>query len=113
MTVNPFSIAFFANKPAPIRTFGLDVFVQEVIAAMTISPSFSLKFSFSIFSSVYLDLPVFCLNTFLNASADSDNKTLSCGLFGPEIVDTILDKSSFKVSLKIKSLFDQRFCSLA
>jgi len=41
LTVNPFSIAFFANKPAPIKTFGLDVFVQEVIAAMTISPSYN------------------------------------------------------------------------
>ena len=33
--------------------------------------------------------------------ADSDNKTLSCGLFGPEILDTVtVDKLSFNVSRK-------------
>jgi hypothetical protein len=36
-------MAFFANKPAPIKTLGLEVLVQEVIAAITISPSFILK----------------------------------------------------------------------
>ena len=36
----PFSIAFLARSPAPIKTLGLDVFVQDVIAAITISPSF-------------------------------------------------------------------------
>ena len=35
----PNSTAFFATKPAPIKTFGLDVFVQEVIAAIKIDPS--------------------------------------------------------------------------
>ena len=32
----PSSTAFFANNPAPIRTFGFDVFVHEVIAAIII-----------------------------------------------------------------------------
>ena len=36
---NPNATAFFANKPAPIKTFGFDVFVQEVIAAIRIEPS--------------------------------------------------------------------------
>ena len=36
--VRPFSTALRASRPAPIRTLGLDVLVQEVIAAMTTSP---------------------------------------------------------------------------
>ena len=34
----PFSTAFFASSAAPIITNGLEVFVQEVIAAMTTWP---------------------------------------------------------------------------
>ena len=34
----PFSTAFFANSAAPIMTDGLDVFVQDVIAAITTAP---------------------------------------------------------------------------
>src|SRR6266516_1543934 len=34
----PSSTAFFARRPAPIITWGFDVFVQEVIAAMTTEP---------------------------------------------------------------------------
>ena len=37
-TVMPFSTAFFATRPAPSMTAGLDVFVHEVIAAITTSP---------------------------------------------------------------------------
>ena len=37
---NPASLAFRANKPAAIITLGLLVFVQLVIAAITISPCF-------------------------------------------------------------------------
>src|SRR6266850_6090796 len=36
--VRPFSTAFFATRPAPIITLGLDVFVQLVMAAMTTEP---------------------------------------------------------------------------
>jgi len=36
-------MAFFASKPAPINTLGFEVLVQEVIAAITMSPSFILK----------------------------------------------------------------------
>ena len=39
----PLSIAFFASNPAPIITLGFEVLVQEVIAAITISPSVILK----------------------------------------------------------------------
>ena len=34
-TVSPRSTAFFASSPAPIITDGLDVFVHDVIAAIT------------------------------------------------------------------------------
>src|SRR5690606_38164486 len=37
----PFSTAFLATRPAPIITLGLDVFVQLVMAAITILPSLS------------------------------------------------------------------------
>ena len=40
----PNSTAFFATKPAAIITLGFDVFVQLVIAAITISPVFNLFF---------------------------------------------------------------------
>ncbi len=38
LTLSPFSTAFLASKPAAIRTEGLDVLVQEVIAAITTEP---------------------------------------------------------------------------
>jgi len=36
----PFSTAFFATSPAAIITLGLEVLVQEVMAAMTTAPFF-------------------------------------------------------------------------
>ena len=38
LRLRPFSTAFFASSAAPIITYGLEVFVQEVIAAMTTWP---------------------------------------------------------------------------
>ena len=38
MRVRPLSTAFFASSPAPIITLGLEVLVQEVIAAMVTAP---------------------------------------------------------------------------
>jgi hypothetical protein len=37
-TLSPFATAFLASSPAPTITVGLDVLVQEVIAAITTSP---------------------------------------------------------------------------
>ena len=37
-TVRPRSTAFLATSPAPSITAGLEVFVQDVIAAITTSP---------------------------------------------------------------------------
>jgi hypothetical protein len=39
LTSNPSSTAFLASNPAPIKTFGFDVLVHEVIAAIKIEPS--------------------------------------------------------------------------
>lgn len=39
----PFSKAFFATKPIAIITFGLEVLVHEVIAAITTAPFFNCK----------------------------------------------------------------------
>src|ERR1700730_11828233 len=38
LAFSPFAAALRASSPAPIRTLGLDVLVQEVIAAITTSP---------------------------------------------------------------------------
>ena len=40
LTVNPFSTAFLATSPAASMTSGFDVFVQEVIAAITTDPCY-------------------------------------------------------------------------
>ena len=50
-TFKPASTAFFATKPAAIITLGLEVFVQLVIAAITISPVFN-----SLSSVLFLDI---------------------------------------------------------
>jgi hypothetical protein len=41
LTFNPFSIALLATRPAASIAPGLDVLVQEVIAAITTEPCFS------------------------------------------------------------------------
>ena len=38
ITVSPCSTAFFASRPAASRTPGFDVFVHDVIAAISTSP---------------------------------------------------------------------------
>jgi hypothetical protein len=38
-TLSPLATAFLAMRPAPMSTWGLDVLVQEVMAAMTMLPS--------------------------------------------------------------------------
>ena len=43
LRVIPFSTALRATRPAAIITSGLDVLVQEVMAAITTSPSVSVK----------------------------------------------------------------------
>ncbi|MCY1233455.1 hypothetical protein D9M72_459980 [compost metagenome] len=40
-TVRPASTAFLASRPAPSSTLGLEVLVQDVIAAISTSPFFT------------------------------------------------------------------------
>src|SRR5699024_2427953 len=46
LTSRPCSMAFLATRPAPSITLGLEVLVQEVIAAITIDPSLTVYASF-------------------------------------------------------------------
>jgi len=56
-------MAFFASNPAPIKTFGLEVLVHDVIAAITMSPSSSLKSAPETGSSFGFCLFVFSLKS--------------------------------------------------
>ena len=56
--VSPFSTAFFASRAAPIITDGFDVFVHEVIDAITTSPFFTVVW-FAPTLAGYADFPVF------------------------------------------------------
>src|SRR5713101_3336777 len=47
LTVKPLAAALRANSPAPISTLGLEVLVQDVIAAITTSPWPRSKLRFS------------------------------------------------------------------
>ena len=49
---NPNSTAFLAKRPAPIKTFGFEVFVQDVIAAINIDPSLISKFPSFTFETI-------------------------------------------------------------
>ena len=51
--------------------------------------------------------------TFLNEVGASVNKTLSWGLFGPEIVGTTVDMSNEITSVNSKSLLAHKPCSFA
>src|ERR687883_1188048 len=44
LALRPFAAALRASRPAPIRTLGFEVLVQEVIAAITTSPCPMSKF---------------------------------------------------------------------
>src|SRR5699024_12646776 len=108
-TVSPFSTAFLAIRPAPNITYGLDVFVHEVIAAMTKSPVFSSSLSPSLYSTVpvllnssslkpWPWLPASAVTDFLYSSFISDKLIKSCGRFGPASDDSTVDKSSSTTS---------------
>ena len=62
------------------------MFVQDVIAAIKIDPSFIEYSLFLTFETEKSFLPVTSEKLFLKLVEASVNKTLSCGLFGPEIV---------------------------
>ena len=89
------------------------MFVQEVIAAMTISPSLISNSSFSTFEVDIFDFLATSSKTFLKFLDASFNNTLSCGLFGPEIVGTTDDISRVNLSVKTISSLAHKPCSLA
>ena len=99
LTSNPNSTAFFANNPAPIKTFGLDVFVHDVISAINTDPSLISKSVPLTFEICFFFLDVVFSNTSWNLDDASFNNTLSWGLFGPEIVGTRDDISNETVSV--------------
>ena len=82
--------------------------VQEVIAAIKIDPSLISKSVCSTLELFFSSLPVASLKTFLKFEDASLSKTLSCGLFGPEIVGTTFDISREIVSVKSISSLAQR-----
>src|SRR5699024_1443818 len=87
------SIAFFATNPAPNITYGFDVFVQDVIAAIAKSPvvicvvdpslnSMVAVLSNSLSSKPCPWLPAGAVTDFSNPSFISLKKIKSCGRFG-------------------------------
>src|SRR5260221_7616351 len=130
LTVSPLASAFRASKPAPIITLGLDVLVQEVIAAITTSPlprswlrpgtgkrplpaadlpnSLSTEVaSEGCRSKMSLVLVPPLENSFSIASAKLDltslSATRSCGRLGPAMDGSTLASSSLSTSVKIGS----------
>ena len=88
-----FSTAFLASKAAAIMTDGLDVFVQDVIEAITTSPFFTrvspaMTSPRAVFSEKYVGRIV--------SKADFEllSEMRSCGRLGPAIEGTTVDKSS-------------------
>ena len=89
-------------------TSGLEVFVHEVIAAITTDPwdksyYYPLKLIFTLFDddvsgSPYPLKPTFAVNPVLNSDFNWDIGTLSWGLLGPEREGSIEDRSRFIIS---------------
>ena len=79
------STAFFASRPAPIITDGFEVFVQEVIAAMTTAPCPIVTCSPSIskLDGALGFRGVRRQRSSRKASRASERITRSCGRFGP------------------------------
>ena len=73
--------------------------MHEVIAAIKIEPSIISKSELGTFEIEKFSFFVISLKLLLKLFEASVNKTLSCGLFGPEIVGTIVDMSNVKVSV--------------
>ena len=90
---NPFSTAFFASNAAPIITEGFDVFVQDVIDAITTSPFFT-RVDPALTSSLRVLSLKYEGRIFSKAVFESLSAIRSCGLFGPEIDGTTVERSS-------------------
>src|SRR5262249_32819332 len=118
LAFRPFAAALRASRPAPIRTLGLEVLVQEVIAAITTSPWPRSKLRTS--TAERWEASVAFLYSFAIAVAkpsDTDGSaTRPSGRFGPAIDGTTSPRSSVSVSVKTGSallLVRNRPCALA
>jgi hypothetical protein len=121
-TVRPFSWAFLATRPAAISTPGLEVLVQEVIAAITTSPwprsqaTWSLAALTGTRAVSCPALPKSPASALMKAGAASLSSTRSCGRLGPAMEGRTLSRSSDRVSVNRGSgVFSsiQSPCSLA
>jgi hypothetical protein len=102
-TFNPNSTARFANNPALNITYGLDVFVQLVMAAIATSPVFifttspsrtnETSFCASSSDSPNPALPFGAINDLWKSIFNFDTGTKSCGRFGPATLASIVLKS--------------------
>ncbi|CAB4755744.1 unannotated protein [freshwater metagenome] len=105
---SPFSTAFFARSAAPIITLGFEVFVQDVIDAITTAP-FETEVDFPsrvISTADFVVLSVkYVGRTFSNETLDSESWMRSCGRFGPAMEGTIVARSNSKVSEYLGALF--------
>ena len=87
--------------------------MQDVIAAINMEPSLISKLVPLTFEICFSFRSVVFSNTFLNSEDASFNKTLSCGLFGPDIVGTIEDISSETLSVNSMFSLAHNPCSFA
>src|SRR3569832_65019 len=115
-TERPFSMAFFATRPAAMRTEGLEVCVQDVMAASVTAPWPSLK------SLTATSVPAGAgVLPFLSFSARKPGRSLashcfftlpssmrSCGRLGPAKEGTTFARSNDRVSANDGSIFSSR-----
>src|SRR5579872_4406403 len=98
-------MAFCASRPAPIITLGLEVLVQEVIAAITTSPwpmehSEPSSLARLLASASFLKVVIRCS---AKLPAMPDSETRSCGRIGPAMQDSTSSIFSDSVSVKTGS----------
>ena len=98
-------MAFLATRPAAISTLGLEVLVQEVMAAMTTSPWPTSNFSPATGTRWAMEsaLPKSLASASLNSVAAVVSRTRSWGRLGPARDGTTLERSSSRVSVKTGS----------
>ena len=104
--LNPFSTAFLASRAAPIITDGFEVFVHEVIEAITTSPlltEVALPFTFTSILLLLVLSEKYEGEIFSYAVLASTNAIRSCGRFGPAIEGTIAVKSNSNFSENLGS----------
>ncbi|MDT4859414.1 hypothetical protein FQZ97_939220 [compost metagenome] len=100
----PRAWALRATRPAAISTDGLEVLVQEVMAAMTTSPSPRSNFSPSTATrGASVGREKTSPRAVAKAGAATVSSTRSCGRLGPASDGTTVEMSSSSTSLKIGS----------